>query len=93
MSIKKTLGVILFLVILSILSLSALSIYNARKCLKKIYKSELINLVNSAYSIVEFYHSQVVKGHMSQEEAKRLAKESIRNLRYGKDMKDYFFII
>ena len=96
MSLKKILFAILFLVILSILSLSAFSIHNSHtslQILQKRYKAQLTELVNTAYSIAEFYYSQAVKGHMSQEEAKRLAKESIRKLRYGKDMKDYFFII
>ena len=95
MSLKKVLFVILFLVILSILSLSAFSLYNAYnslQILQKAYKAQLTNLVDTAYSIAKFFYSQALKGNMSQEEAKHLAKEVIRNLRYGKDMKDYFFI-
>ncbi len=57
-------------------------------------KKELIReLTNSAVSILSQYHNSAVGGKISKVEAKKLAKFHIQNLRYGKENKDYFWII
>lgn len=56
-------------------------------------KREMIKeLVNSASSILEKYHTDEIEGLISREEAQRTAISRIQYLRYGKDNKDYFWI-
>lgn len=49
-------------------------------------------LTQSAWSVLEHYDEKARKGEISTEEAKALAIDQIKNLRYGPDMKDYFWI-
>lgn len=57
-------------------------------------KKELIReLTNSAISTLSQYNKSVKAGKMSEAEARRAAVNHIKNLRYGKENKDYFWII
>ena len=57
-------------------------------------KKEMIQqLTNSAVSILEKYEREINKNGYDSETAKRLAKKDIRFLRYGRENKDYFWII
>ncbi|MHC9542710.1 MAG: response regulator [Vulcanimicrobiota bacterium] len=49
-------------------------------------------LTQSVWSVLEHYDEKARKGEISEEEAKALAIDQIKNLRYGPDMKDYFWI-
>ena len=56
-------------------------------------KREVIReLVVSAWSSLDGYARQERKGLLSRDEAQQLAKNHIRGLRYGQDLKDYFWI-
>ena len=56
-------------------------------------KREMIReLTNSAWNILAKFEYDEQQGLLSREEAQRLAVEQIRNLHYGQQMKDYFWI-
>ncbi|MBU1231278.1 MAG: cache domain-containing protein [Proteobacteria bacterium] len=55
-------------------------------------KENIIQLVDVAMRILSHFESQASHGVVSQQEAKTLAISAIRNLRYGKGQKDYFWI-
>ena len=49
-------------------------------------------LTNSAWSILEGYQKEVAQGRLSDQEARQMASERIRFMRYGNQGKDYFWI-
>jgi PAS domain S-box-containing protein len=56
-------------------------------------KREMIReLTNSAWNILAKLHDDEQKGLLTREQAQRQAIEQIRNLHYGQEMKDYFWI-
>lgn len=55
-------------------------------------KEMTIELTNSAWSILRDYQREVKEGNMGKEEAQEAAIGRIRNLRYGPDLLDYFWI-
>ncbi len=57
-------------------------------------KREMIReLTNSAWSVFREYAEEEKKGLLSREEAQKRAISDIRYLRYGEELKDYFWII
>jgi methyl-accepting chemotaxis protein len=54
-------------------------------------KQKTKNLVETAMGVVAHFHQLAQEGKLSDEEARKAAKESLRNVRYGN--KDYYFII
>lgn len=57
------------------------------------YRRHLIhNLTEVAISTLELYESKEKQGILSQQEAQQLAMEHIRQIRYGTELKDYFWI-
>jgi PAS domain S-box-containing protein len=56
-------------------------------------KKEMIReLTNSAWNILAKLHSDEQQGILTREQAQQLAMEQIRNLQYGQEMKDYFWV-
>lgn len=56
-------------------------------------KREMIHeLTNSAWSILDEYNGKYQSGLLTLEEAQQSAAERIKNLRYGEENKDYFWI-
>ena len=56
-------------------------------------KREVIReLVSSAWSSLDGYAVQEREGRMTKAQAQQRALENIRRLRYGEDLKDYFWI-
>ncbi|MCX8045045.1 MAG: cache domain-containing protein [Desulfobacterota bacterium] len=55
-------------------------------------KEAVRDLVRSVWSLLETYHAQETTGKLSRAEAQQQALACIRSLRYGKSMKDYFWI-
>ncbi len=49
-------------------------------------------MTSTAYSLLEYYHSLEEKGEISDSEARDQASEAISELRYGDQLKDYFWI-
>lgn len=50
------------------------------------------NLTASVWSLLDNYHDRALSGELDLEEAQRRALSRIREIRYGPDMKDYFWI-
>lgn len=55
-------------------------------------KSILKQYVQTPYSVINYWYKLETEGKVSREEAQRNAAESIRQMRYGDDGKDYFWI-
>lgn len=55
-------------------------------------KEMILELTNSAWSILENYHQEEKEGLLSQEQAMNMAIDAVGNLRYGENLKDYFWI-
>ena len=49
-------------------------------------------LTNTAISSMDYFHQEELAGRLTTEDAQRLASAAIRQLRYGLDKKDYFWI-
>ncbi|HUX96836.1 MAG TPA: cache domain-containing protein [Bacteroidales bacterium] len=49
-------------------------------------------MTSSAYSLIEYYYSLENKGILDSTEARIQAKNAIGNIRYGEQLKDYFWI-
>ena len=49
-------------------------------------------MTSSAYSLLEHYNSLELKGTLQREEAMDMAKAAIGSIRYGEQLKDYFWI-
>lgn len=56
-------------------------------------KNQSKEMVNSVYNLIERYHTKSVKGEISEEMAKENIIFSAKNLRYGNDSKEYFWIL
>jgi methyl-accepting chemotaxis protein len=70
--------------------ISMQSLINLRHELIADREAEVRDLVNTAYSILAFYHDQVRRGLMSDEAAREAARNTIRAMRY--QGANYFFI-
>ncbi|HPM77696.1 MAG TPA: cache domain-containing protein, partial [bacterium] len=56
-------------------------------------KREMIReLTHTAISSMDYFHQEELAGRLSTEQAQKLASAAIRQLRYGIDKKDYFWI-
>ena len=56
-------------------------------------KREMIKeLTNSAWSILDKWYDAELSGDISRDEAQEIAKNEIISLRYGEELKDYFWI-
>lgn len=56
-------------------------------------KREMIReLTNSTISMIEKWHSLEKEGKLSTSDAQSFAKQFVKNLRYGEDKKDYFWV-
>ncbi len=55
-------------------------------------RENIMHLTESAWSTVALYHERAQKGSLSQELAREQAVTHLKHLRYGGDLKDYFWI-
>ncbi len=55
-------------------------------------REAIMHLTETAWSTLAMYHDQALKGVCSQEEARKKAIHHLAQLRYGPDLKDYFWI-
>ncbi len=56
-------------------------------------KKEMIReLTNSALSVIDEYHQEIYRGNLTEEQAKEMAINRIKFIRYGDDGLDYFWI-
>ncbi|MDP2363726.1 MAG: cache domain-containing protein, partial [Ignavibacteria bacterium] len=57
------------------------------------HKRKMIEeLTNSAWSIIDKWHKAELNGEVTRTEAQMMAKTQIESLRYGEELKDYFWI-
>ncbi len=56
-------------------------------------KLMVVELTNTAYSLLENYQLRVNRGELTQEDALERAKERLRNFRYGDQGNGYFWIV
>lgn len=82
-----TLAVLLFVV-----TLFALMIPHFEQLMMERKREMVRELVHSAWSIAHDFHSLTEKGEMKPEEAKKLTAEILREMRYGPERKDYFWV-
>lgn len=104
----KSLTLTLILFVFAFLSITALSLGGAgiiflNKALHQAehayenafnngYKTEIKSQVQSAIAILEGYYNQTQSGAISEDEAKKQALETIRNMRYRNDGSGYMWI-
>jgi PAS domain S-box-containing protein len=77
---------------LFILSVFLLLVPSVEKLLLERKKESIRDLTHSAVSILSEYEALAANGSMSIEQAKDEAVRRLRDLRYGRDNKDYFWI-
>jgi diguanylate cyclase (GGDEF)-like protein len=70
--------------------ISAVSLVTLKRSLLQARTAEVKHLLETAYSTVAFYHDQASKGLMTDEAAKKAAKDAVRAMHY--DNNNYFFI-
>ena len=56
-------------------------------------KETISELTNTAWSLVDEYHEEEIRGKMNRDSAQILAAKRIEQIRYGDEYKDYFWII
>jgi signal-transduction protein with cAMP-binding, CBS, and nucleotidyltransferase domain/PAS domain-containing protein len=56
-------------------------------------KEMILELTNTAWSVLDEYNGEYKNGIISLEEAQQRAKQQIAEMRYGNERKDYFWII
>ncbi len=56
-------------------------------------KVEIQQQVESAWTILQYYQDRQKSGELSMEEAQNQAKAALSAMRYGADMKDYFYVL
>ena len=89
-SIQQRLAMLVALIVIGIIALDAFSLSGEYKSLFSQKKETTKELVDSTYTIVEYYYALEQKGELSQEQAQTQALAVIANLRY--DTKNYFWV-
>jgi len=84
---------VLSAVLLFLVSMFVLIIPSTKKAIFEQRKAHVKELTETAWGILYAYFYDEVEGRLSTEEAQFLAKNSISRLRYGKNNKEYFWII
>ena len=79
-------------VILFVVALFAVAIPRFERVLLERKKELIRELANEATSILREYAAEERAGRLAADEARRGAADRVRDLRYGKDGKDYFWI-
>jgi methyl-accepting chemotaxis protein len=77
------------LALLGLLILGITSLYQLKQSMLDDRKAKTRNLVEVAIGVIEHHHQLAASGKMSEEDAKKAARDALRPLRYGND--DYFF--
>ena len=79
------------LTLLGLLVLCFFALAQLRDGMMEDRREKTKNLVEIGMGVLEHYQKLVQEGKLSDDEAKRAAKESLRNVRYGSN--DYYFIL
>ncbi|MFW6371981.1 MAG: cache domain-containing protein, partial [Bacteroidota bacterium] len=83
----------LLTILLFVVALYAMVIPIFENAIMERKKEMILELTNTAWSILEENHQLHQKGQLTLEEAKRNARFQVEQMRYGKEQKDYFWII
>lgn len=83
---------VLFSVVLFAAVVFWLIIPDTREAVLANKKAMIRELVNTACTVLDTYHRRERMGELSRELAQKMAKAQLRNMRYGSDRKDYFWI-
>lgn len=73
-------------------NLAEISVVNYEDAMDSGYRTEIKSQVESCISLLQYYYDQSQAGTYTEEEAKNLAKESIRAMRYRDDDSGYMWI-
>uniref|UniRef100_UPI00102CA041 cache domain-containing protein n=1 Tax=Candidatus Magnetaquicoccus inordinatus TaxID=2496818 RepID=UPI00102CA041 len=90
LGLRSQIGMLVVVAIMSLLSLSGFTLLAERDGLLEDRRSKTRNLVETAYSLLVYYHDLAGKGVLTEEAARAAAREAIKRLRY--EEKDYFWI-
>ena len=89
--VSTRLQIMIGLTLLGLLVLCLVALFQLKGSMLEDRKQKTQNLVEVALGIVAHAHKRQTDGTLSEEEAKKSAREALRDLRY--DSKDYFFIL
>ncbi len=73
------------LTLLGLIVLSLVSLLKMKETMLDDRKEKTRNLVEVGIGILNYHHQLVVDGKLSEEDAKKAARDSLRKLRYGHD--------
>jgi len=90
LSIRNLINLLLLIFLLGLFIFGMFSAYETKKVLLKEKQRQLLHLEDTALSILKHYYELEAQGVLSEQEAKKRAKEAIKNLRYAG--KNYFWI-
>ena len=76
-----------------ILSIFIIILPSFERNIMEVKKEMISELTSAAWSLLDEYHREAVTGNMQEDSAKHLAAERVRQIRYGDDYKDYFWIV
>ncbi len=79
-------------ILLFILTIFLLIIPLLEKNMMDVKREGIMHLTESAWSTLHLFHTKAVKGHLSDEKAKQQAIGHLKELRYGPELEDYFWI-
>jgi methyl-accepting chemotaxis protein len=91
-SVRMRLMVMVGIVVVGVAAVSAGSLLNLRKTMIQDRQDKILNLVESAYGVVEDFHRQVREGKLTEAQARAAAREALRPLRFDGGS-GYYFII
>ncbi|MCP4132132.1 MAG: PAS domain S-box protein [bacterium] len=80
-------------IILFVLTIFLLILPSIDESMMKNKREMIRNLTESAWYTLKSFHDREKSGEISAERARELAKDHINGLRYGPELKDYFWII
>jgi methyl-accepting chemotaxis protein len=90
--VKTRLKILIALGLVGLIALSGAALHTLRQVLIEDRREKVVEIVESAYSAIEWLHKESQAGRMSGEEAQRLAKTFLRAARYDSG-RNYVFII
>jgi PAS domain S-box-containing protein len=82
----------ILVIVIFVISFSVIFIPMVEKGFMDRKKEMIRELTNSALSIIDEYHKETYRGSLTEEQAKAMAINRIKFIRYGDDGKDYFWI-
>jgi methyl-accepting chemotaxis protein len=78
-------------VLIGLLILCLTALFNLKNTMLEDRQAKTKNLVEVGVGILNYYQQQSLAGKTSEDDAKKLARETLRGLRYGGD--NYFFVV